>query len=902
MDSGAAILIAFALVGYLLVAPLVALIRSGRAKKEVETLANRISSLSSRIYEIERKLAALQKEVPAAPVASAPLEPRAESYAEPAAAMPSPNVAEPEPAPVPVPPILQTPRVESEQATPSTPVNFPLPQFLKRPVASSSEPSTSEKWNNFEELLGTNLLNKVGTAVFVIGVALFLSYSMRHLGPVGKITVGYTVAAALLGFGLWGDLHDRYRILSRAVQGGGWAIAYFTTYAMSNVRAVRLIDNPSLGFLLLFVVAAAMVFHSLRFHSETTTGFAYLLAFASVAISRMSLGTLTASALLAASLAVVLWRRHWYIIEPLAIAATYAVHFLWLRQVFHSIGGHKPFPEFGASAALLSAYWAVWMVSYFLREEIDSRARSLLTASFLANAAGYLILLHYQSFHPEWRFWFLLAAGAVYMALAPLASRRARRRAFILTTTIGGAMIAAAFPYRYAGARVEIVWLIEAETFLVAGWRLAERHLRNLGWLTAAALTIYVLFHDLSLRRVAWRPPNLQLGLTLVTLAAAFYLQAKLYPRWLGEEATPIDADSARASIIVGTFFILAAAWVALPFLRVGVTWAGIAVILAEVGRRSHDADLQFSGHGTAVLAAARLLSNDMPWATVYHALGWLTVGLACCMFYLASRRIVRSTPAEGASHVSGIASLPARLGGLPAVYTWTATLIGVLLIWGELSGGAVGLGWAMLGLILLEAARTLSERALGDQALALFGLSFARIFFADLNVETTVGHFSARMISVVSLALIYYYAALSTPREEIPAASFTSHRREMYLWFGWGALVALARFEFPTAWVAVGWAVLTVLLFLIGRAVDLRTLRYQAYALTLLLGARCAFDNFYQTGPSLAHLNARTITVVAVSLLLYALLAFTIALKKRAFHARSETMPGTMAAEARND
>ena len=68
-------------------------------------------------------------------------------------------------------------------------------------------------------------------------------------------------------------------------------------------------------------VAVAMVVHSLRYHSEITTGFAFLLAFATVAASEIPMGGLVASALLAASLAVILRARNWYVVEPLAIIA-----------------------------------------------------------------------------------------------------------------------------------------------------------------------------------------------------------------------------------------------------------------------------------------------------------------------------------------------------------------------------------------------------------------------------------------------------------------------------------------------------------------------------------------------------------------------------------------------------
>src|SRR6202041_2710407 len=133
-------------------------------------------------------------------------------------------------------------------------------------------------------------------------------------------------------------------------------------------QSVRLVKRPGLGFALLFAVAVAMVAHSLRYDSELATGFAYLLAFVTVAISEIPMGGLVASALLAASLAVIMRARKWFVVEPLAIVATYTVHWMWLNQVYERIGGHKPFPEFAASVALLSAYWAIYLVSYFLRE------------------------------------------------------------------------------------------------------------------------------------------------------------------------------------------------------------------------------------------------------------------------------------------------------------------------------------------------------------------------------------------------------------------------------------------------------------------------------------------------------------------------------------------------------
>src|SRR5207248_994267 len=84
---------------------------------------------------------------------------------------------------------------------------------------------------NLEETLGTNWLNKLGIIILVIGVALFLAYQLRELGPQGKVTVGYVVSALMLGSGVFFQRRELWRMLARAGIAGGWSLIYFTTYA-----------------------------------------------------------------------------------------------------------------------------------------------------------------------------------------------------------------------------------------------------------------------------------------------------------------------------------------------------------------------------------------------------------------------------------------------------------------------------------------------------------------------------------------------------------------------------------------------------------------------------------------------------------------------------------------------
>ena len=642
---------------------------------------------------------------------------------------------------------------------------------------------------------------------------------MHYLGPAGKIALGYALSAMLLGIGVFGESKERYRIAGRAVLGGGWALAYFTTYAMHNIAAVRLITSAAWGFAFLFAVAVGMVAHSLRYRSEITTGFAYLLAFVTVAVSEIPLGALVASALLAASLAVILRARKWYIVEPFAIIATYAVHWMWLNQIYERIGGRKPFPEFAASVALLSAYWAIYLISYFLRNEKGEMESRLLTASFLLNAAGYLALLHYQSFHPQWRFWFLLSAGAVYFGVSAWARKIGRRWGFVLASTLGAALVIAAIPYRYSGGRLEILWLIEVEALLVAGWRLVDGHLRRLAWAGATVLAAYVCFYDLAPRLDSWQPPDAKLGWLLVTIAGAYFVNGQLKNR-LGENLMSIEAIALLFAPVMGTIFVLAATWVALPFLWTAVAWLAVGVALLEASRPLTDEVLWYCGHGAAFLAFARLLtvniSGEETWRHV--SLRLITVGLCSAILYLESRRHPPRQTAASASAVTTSVPLQTvsvwqgRFNNIPAAYTSAASLSRRTSNLGRSDHGGHCLG---LGSIRSAAASRLSGKAARRPSattgtIALTRELRPRIFVADLNSTAQVGRFAAPVITVALLAAIYYYAAFTT--QDSPRI------RVALLWFGTIALAALLRFEMPVEWVAVGWAAMAVALYSLAR------------------------------------------------------------------------------------
>jgi len=870
---------------FLLVAPIIALVRASRASKRAAALEAELQAgqkvlreLTGRIFALEQARKSQAAVLAESPTAAQPTE------------IPASPKSVPEPIKVAAP--ISTPLTSARESAPAIPRASALPPTPATPAAKvppSAPPlrapsfgakqevaaHTKRNWADMEERLGANWLNKIGTAAFVIGVALLLNYSMHYLGAEGKIILGYVISAILLVVGIIGERNERYRIAGRAVLGGGWALAYFTTYALHNVAAVRIVESASLGFTLLFIVAVAMVLHSLRYHSEITTGFAYLLAFVTIAVSEIPMGALVASALLAASLAYVLRARRWFAIEPLAIIATYVVHWMWLNQIYERTGGYKFYPQFKASVELLTAYWAIYLASYFLREADSDRKRQLLTASFLLNAFGYLAVLHHESFHPELRFWFLTAAGLGYLAVSGFSKATNRRLAFILASTLGMTLIIAAVPYRYSGNKLEILWLVEAEAVLFVGWRTLDAHLRKLGWAASTVLAGYVLVHDLVPRLSTWTPPDSHMGWLLVALAAAYYANGQLKRASL-TLATDLDATDDAATQVspaIATMFALSAAWIALPFMWTALVWTILAVALVSVGRGFADRALITCGHIAAIFAFVRLVGINLqrgdPAAGSVHGMSvrLITIAISSILLYAISRRCEYP---QQPNHDSGVPSASfsealKSFGGLPALYSAAATILVADLLWRELTSAAIALAWGIFALILLEAARALPDRPLLIQSRIVLLASFARIFFADLNSVASIGHFSARVITVSLLAALYFYVALTSGE--------SSHFRAILFWLGTISVVSLIRFQLSAEWVAVAWAALVVALYFAGGIRKLAKFRNQSFGLALLVGIRCAFDNFYQIG-RWHFTNTRIATVVAASALLYILFA----------------------------
>jgi uncharacterized membrane protein len=727
--------------------------------------------------------------------------------------------------------------------------------FLRKypaPLFSSTEAATTwfdrlKGGFDLEEAMGTNWLNKIGIVILVFGIAFFLAYQLRELGPAGKVSVGCIVSAALLGGGVFLERRAGYVLLARAGIGGGWALAFFTAYATHHVEAARVLSSQAADLVLMGMVAAGMVAHSLRYRSQVVTGLAFLLAYSTVTISHVTVYSLSAGVVLSLALVIIVLRMRWYELEVLGLAAAYLNHSHWLYQIIEPMHGHKrAFPEFVPSAAILISYWLIFRVSYILRKpESDSQER-IATAAALLNSFGLLCLFKYQALHPEWAFYALLVLGAAEMVMAMFARRR-RRVAFAVLATIGVTLLFAAVPFRFSMMNVSMLWMAGTEALLLVGIATRERVFRRLSFASAGAAAIQMLAVDtariLGVRADDAMPGRvLPLGFALGFAAVLYYANSLAVPRRWRDLFDDLDIRILRLLSYGALLLAAAGIWIALPGVETSPAWACAALLLAWISARAAFTEMRIQGDALSIAAFLRAIAVNLQTSGHWGHLSqrMLTVAICAAALYLGSRvKTGYSWPLEFRIQPSLV----------PALYSWVgSTLLGSLL-WYELRSVSIAPAWALFGLALVEIGVSRQSLQLRIQGYVALAGSLVRVFTANLSAAGVAGTVSPRLYTVVPIALIFsaLYFRLDGERSSLHPTERRLHVAEVHSWVALACFVGLVRFELQPDWVVVAWAALVPVLLAIAWRTKRLLFMHQALVLTWLTVFRGAMHNLYE-------------------------------------------------------
>ncbi|MBA3859836.1 MAG: hypothetical protein C0507_23250 [Cyanobacteria bacterium PR.3.49] len=388
--------------------------------------------------------------------------------------------------------------------------------------------------NNLEMWLGTHL-NKIGVVFLVCGLALLIVNQFQYFTPLLKIITGLISGGSLIAAGLWFEKRSNLPVYGYALSAGGWALSYFTAYAAHHIPAVRIVESPVVGLLLLLGISYGAVLHFLRLRSELITTISLSLAFMTTCFSSVSLFTLISSVVLVGSLVYIVAKMRWHWLFAAGVISSYAIYcFFLLPNVVNdpwiqTLGYSAAQSKFWLTISFSSLLWGAFMAALFSLTESDKNKKVILISATTVNCIAYTtaVLGAMDVVYPEKRFAFVLSLGLAYLISAPRGMRAILPSVSQLHTVFALFLLSLAVPLHFTNEWVSAIWLMEVPLLAWIGIKNGLAVYTKFAGILAAVSFVPVIGHDV------WQnyplensPLGIELGKMIGILATGAYLAA----------------------------------------------------------------------------------------------------------------------------------------------------------------------------------------------------------------------------------------------------------------------------------------------------------------------------------------------------------------------------------------
>src|SRR5882724_843225 len=661
------------------------------------------ADLAGRVAFLERRVSELQTIVDGLQAGRATAPSRA------AAPPPSPH-AEPTPPPRPQPSVQ-------------------LPATAAPPTAPPPQPkvSTGFDWGrtmSAADLMGAKALAFAGGIVTLLGVVFFfvLAVNRGWVGPGMRVAFGGLASGIVFGSGLW--LQRRYETTYSALVAVGTGIAGAYATLLAAVSLYDMVSKP-VALVLAAVIASITVAVSLVWEAEVVAGFGLIGAMIVPATlvfqgGLREIGTAFVAVVFAGATIVAVRRRWWILLQVSALVSVPQA----LAQVAAADSPHTSIVSLAVAFSLL--YLAAGLTFQF---ELGP-ALAAAPASFLMSSAVFAgvsaALLYGQRDGGLQQGIALLAAGAVYAALAAALYRRAREAATLLGA-LGLALTAIGLAETLSGSSLTYAWAAEAALLVWLSSRVRDARFQ----LPALVYLGLALIHSVATEA---RPDHFLEAMrhpasgapALLAIALAMLVFARVERSWpdgrpttgvlraLDPVLTWLRTNEAAVNAAMYALAGLATTYAAslgilelcedvwpgngieTPFewgqVAVASAWAlaGLAVVVGAVRRRS-TAGLVL-GFGWLGVTVTKIVALDAAtFAQTRYGISFLVVGAAVLVAGL-----VREHSVPGSVTGEGVSALFVSLALL---------LAGALVLVPDRVGGADGDGLVVLGVGLLYTA-----------------------------------------------------------------------------------------------------------------------------------------------------------------------------------------------------
>lgn len=382
---------------------------------------------------------------------------------------------------------------------------------------------------NLEQFIGTNLINKIGILILIIGIIIGSKYAIDRnlISPTLRIIIGYIIGGGLLAVAI--KLKQKHEAFSAVLLSGAMTSLYFLTYAAYNYYHIF---GTVVAFLLMLIFTIFTVLAALRYNKEIIALLGMVGAYGIPLLVGKDTGSpivlMTYIFIINCGIYYIFLLKNWKITIILAGLATWLIFIIW--QATHSLFEKNQYLLLFA----LLFYYQQYFVQMWKHHKQNIAFSKSATTLLLAHTTIFIIvglILSFNLWSTDLRWLFLLINGTIYFVTAYLAKQTFAFNKNLLNS-LGVICLALIAPTTFKGYFITTYWLLQSAALIL--WSKKDQNIiiYYLSILLLALASISLVMDFEQYNNMYYYHPNYlpvlnKIGLTSLLASVIYLLHAK---------------------------------------------------------------------------------------------------------------------------------------------------------------------------------------------------------------------------------------------------------------------------------------------------------------------------------------------------------------------------------------
>lgn len=664
---------------------------------------------------------------------------------------------------------------------------------------------------DLEKFIGENLINKIGIAITIIGVAIGAKYSIENdlVSPLTRIILGYLSAIGLLVFGI--KLKKKYESYSAVLVSGAIAIMYFITYSAYSFYNLF---PQFFAFALMLVFTAFAVVAAINYNKQVIAHIGLVGAYAVPFLLSEGSGNVTIlfsyMAIINIGILAIAFKKYWKSLYYSSFGITWLMYFSWYMFEYETN------EHFGLALSFLSIFFAIFYLTLLAPKLLQKKKVELidtlllLANSFIYYGIGYALLINHETGNQLVGL-FTLCNAIVHFIISVIIYKQnlADKNLLHLVSGLVLVFITIAIPVQLNGNWVTLLWVAEAALLFWIG-RTKNVPIYEILSYPLMALAFFSIAHDWAIVYDNYLPANSESRITPLLnvnfLSSILFIFAFGFIHFLNQNKNYPSALSERKQLSKIISFSIPAILITIIYcafrIEISSYWNQIydasVLYINDDGRSMHNYDLSlfkamwvinysllfvsllsfinykkfknenlhFVNLGLSTLAIAIFLTQGLyvlselresyvqQTLAEYYQIGGFNIGIRYVSLAFFSLTIVSCYKFAQKKYAKWDFTIAFDLV-LHASTLWiiSSELIHWLSMAESLQSYKLGLSilWGLYALLLISLGIWKMKKHLRIAAISLFGITLLKLFFYDISHLNTI----AKTIVFVSLGIL---------------------------------------------------------------------------------------------------------------------------------------------------